>query len=128
MKAEPRSHEEHDALISPRRNLATSGDARIESQGQEVRAAEDEKDIELRRGEGEVKDKYDEKEGERQEKDNEKEGERQENHSAPSIAPLPRAVPAVGGTLEVGKDRRRKKGKDRRTTVLHPLRRCREQC
>ena len=44
MKAEQTSHEEHDTLISPRRNLANTRSASRESQGQEAEGAEDRDD------------------------------------------------------------------------------------
>ena len=99
MKAEHAYHVERDQLVSPRRILNTTTGARIEKQGQ---AAGQEGD----------KSKVEKQEGERQEK----EGERQENHSAPSIAPLPRAVLAVGGTLGVGK-RQGKRGASNNDTL-----------
>ena len=87
-------HEKHDTLISPRRTLATTTDARIEVQGQEAGTRGDGEEGERKEKEGERGDGQD---GER------KAGEGQENHSDSLTAPLPGAVLAVGETLCVGK-------------------------
>ena len=107
MKAEPGSHEGHDALISPRLILATGEDARGEGPGQEGRVAEKKKETQTEKGE-------------RKAEDRDGEGVKQVARNASNTDVLPRAVLSVGESLRETLEVEGKEDEEREPVDQHP--------